>query len=82
MTHDPNTCPSCGAEGELREIGRMVIMQPVTLTHDDDGELSAVDYEAWDWDGDSTTVEGYDCRACLAEWPDLAALADAMKAVE
>lgn len=79
MSHDPNTCPACGNVGSIREIGRMTIMQPVTLAHDDDGELTAVEYEAWDWDGDSTTVKAYDCRECLAEWSDLAALADAMK---
>jgi hypothetical protein len=71
---DPNVCPSCGAEGRLRELAKRYTWQPVTLDYDEQtGMLIEIDYQEFQT-ADDAEVVGVECGECGVEWASLTEL--------
>lgn len=75
---DPNRCPSCGTYEEIRETGKRISFQFVTLSYDHDGLLEPVSYSSYDT-GDDTFDVAFECAGCGTEWSTIYALGYAQR---
>lgn len=78
---DPNVCPSCKAEGKLRELATRPTWQPVRLAYHPHPESSyepriplTVEYEDFEYSEDAT-VTGFECGDCGDTWESIYVLA-------